>query len=148
MSKNRGPLFERGRILLVQELMSYDLGVVSADELWQHLNPVLPKSDRVKRHIKRLLRLYIQEKDQVSAWIDQHLRSKSFAAYSDLEKTVMRLAVLETQHFGDEKMIPILASTWADIADNFVDESFAKTVQGIIGTCYEEMHANTESQGC
>ncbi|WP_018963101.1 transcription antitermination factor NusB [Coprothermobacter platensis] len=143
MSRNRGPLFEQGREMLLQELMSYELGVVDKDALWRSLSPSLPKSDRVKRHIKRLLNLYLQERDEVDMWIDSHLKSKSFAAYSDLEKMIMRLAILETMHFGDEKMIPVIASTWVDISERFVDDSFAKAVHGIIGTCYEENHANT-----
>jgi len=57
MSKSRGKLFETGRELLLQELLGYELGLTSQEDLWPRLKVALPKSDRVKRHIKRLLML-------------------------------------------------------------------------------------------
>jgi len=58
----------------------------------------------------------------------------------------MRLAVVETRFFGDEKMMPIIVSTWVDIARRYVDESFAKAIHAIMGTCYEEQNADTDYQ--
>jgi len=121
-------IFETGRELLLQELLGYELGLTSQEDLWPRLKVALPKSDRVKRHIKRLLNAYLENR---------------FAAYSDLEKMIMRLAVVETRFFGDEKMMPIIVSTWVDIARRYVDESFAKAIHAIMGTCYEEQNADT-----
>jgi len=143
MSKSRGKLFETGRELLLQELLSYELGLTSQEDLWPMLKVALPKSDRVKRHIKRLLNAYLENREEIDIWIDRSLKSKSFAAYSDLEKMIMRLAVVETWFFGDEKMMPIIVSTWVDIARRYVDESFAKAIHAIMGTCYEEQNADT-----
>jgi len=110
MSKSRGKLFETGRELLLQELLGYELGLTSQEDLWPRLKVALPKSDRVKRHIKRLLNAYLENREEIDIWIDHSLKSKSFAAYSDLEKMIMRLAVVETRFFGDEKMMPIIVS--------------------------------------
>ena len=143
MSSSRGKFFEVGRELLLQELLGYELGLTEEEDLWPHLKEVLPKSDRVKRHIKRLLNSYLENREGIDSWIDNNLKSKSFAAYSDLEKMIMRLAVVETRFYGDEKMMPIIVSTWVDIAKRYVDESFAKAVHAIMGACYEEYHADT-----
>lgn len=145
MSKSKGQWFGAGREVLIQRLLEYEMGLHDHQDAWQKIEDSLPRSDRVKRHIKRLFRDYFAEKDSIDNWLDRSLKSKSFMAFSELEKIILRLAALETRHYASKLGMPIIVDSWADISKRYVDAGFARLVHAVMGAAFEEYRHDVES---